>query len=91
MIKISHSHIGFHPNPLAPFRKWDTYMAGEDLFGLPQNNYPELRKTKKELELLEKLYTLYIVVIQKVNGYADLLWTELDFQVSAWPACSELL
>eukprot|EP00667_Euglena_gracilis_P000005 EG_transcript_5 len=61
-------------------RKWDTYMAGEDLFGLPQNNYPELRKTKKELELLEKLYTLYIVVIQKVNGYADLLWTELDFQ-----------
>ena len=34
----------------------------------------------QELELLEKLYTLYITVIQKVNGYADLLWTELDFQ-----------
>jgi len=61
-------------------RKWDTYMAGEELFGLPQNEYPELKQTKKELELLEKLYTLYITVIQKVNGYADLLWTELDFQ-----------
>jgi len=60
-------------------RKWDTYMAGEELFSLPQHDYPELKKTKKELELLEKLYTLYIVVIQKVNGYADLLWTELDF------------
>ena len=33
----------------------------------------------QELGLLEKLYTLYIVVVQKVNGYADLLWTELDF------------
>ena len=28
-------------------RKWDTYMAGEELFGLPQNEYPELKKTKK--------------------------------------------
>eukprot|EP01012_Entosiphon_sulcatum_P023115 TRINITY_DN280_c0_g1_i7.p1 TRINITY_DN280_c0_g1~~TRINITY_DN280_c0_g1_i7.p1 ORF type:complete len:2218 (+),score=554.82 TRINITY_DN280_c0_g1_i7:76-6729(+) len=61
-------------------RKWDTYMAGEELFGLPQHDYPELRKTQKELGLLEKLYTLYINVIQKVNGYAELLWSELDFQ-----------
>lgn len=30
---------------------------------------------QRELELLEKLYTLYITVLQKVNGYADLLWT----------------
>lgn len=25
-------------------RKWDTYLAGEELFGLPQIEYPELRQ-----------------------------------------------
>ncbi|CUG94317.1 dynein heavy chain, putative [Bodo saltans] len=61
------------------YRKWMTYMAGEELFGLPQHQYPELVRTKKELELLDKLYTLYINVLQKVNGYNDILWCELDF------------
>ena len=61
------------------FRKWMTYMAGEELFGLPQHTYPELTKTKKELELLDKLYTLYITVLQKVNGYNDILWVDLHF------------
>lgn len=61
------------------YRKWMTYMAGEELFGLPQHQYPELSKTKKELELLDKLYSLYMNVLQKVNGYNDILWSELDF------------
>ncbi|CAM39085.2 putative dynein heavy chain [Leishmania braziliensis MHOM/BR/75/M2904] len=61
------------------YRKWMTYMAGEELFGLPVHKYPELVKTKKELELLDKLYTLYINVLQKVNGYNDILWCDLDF------------
>ncbi|KAL7701682.1 dynein heavy chain [Lotmaria passim] len=61
------------------YRKWMTYMAGEELFGLPVHKYPELVKTKKELELLDKLYTLYINVLQKVNGYNDILWSDLDF------------
>lgn len=46
------------------------HLAGEDLFGLQQHDYAELKQTKRELELLEKLYTLYITVLQKVNGYA---------------------
>ena len=37
-------------------RKWDTYSGGEDLFGLPVTDYPELTKTKKEVDLLEKVY-----------------------------------
>ncbi|CCW70907.1 unnamed protein product [Phytomonas sp. Hart1] len=61
------------------FRKWLTLMAGEELFGLPLHKYPELVKTKKELELLDKLYTLYINVLQKVNGYNDILWCDLNF------------
>lgn len=61
------------------YRKWMTFMAGEELFGLPLHKYPELVKTKKELELLDKLYTLYINVLQKVNGYNDILWCDLNF------------
>eukprot|EP00796_Vickermania_ingenoplastis_P003819 gene3823-2705_t len=61
------------------YRKWMTFMAGEELFGLPVHKYPELVKTRKELELLDKLYTLYINVLQKVKGYNDILWCDLDF------------
>ncbi|SCU69962.1 Cytoplasmic dynein 2 heavy chain (DYNC2H1), putative [Trypanosoma equiperdum] len=65
------------------YRKWITLMAGEELFGLPLHKYPELVKTKKELELLDKLYTLYINVLHKVDGYNDILWCELDFDAIA--------
>eukprot|EP00961_Rhodomonas_salina_P293995 3934180-Rhodomonas_salina.1 len=37
-------------------RKWDSYCEGEELFGLPITQYPELEACKKELELLDKLY-----------------------------------
>ena len=35
-------------------RKWRTYSDGEDLFGLPITEYPELVKTQKELEFLDR-------------------------------------
>jgi dynein heavy chain len=60
-------------------RKWVTYVAGEELFGLPQHKYPELARTRKELDLLDKLYTLYMNVLNNVSGYNDVLWVELDF------------
>ena len=34
-------------------RRWDEYQAGESLFGLPITDYPELTKTKTEIDLLE--------------------------------------
>ena len=42
--------------------------------------YPELARTKKELGLLQKLYGLYNAVIDGVNGYYDILWTEVDIE-----------
>ena len=34
-------------------RKYQAYRAGEELFGLPVTDYPELSDTKGELTLLE--------------------------------------
>jgi dynein heavy chain len=62
-------------------RKWDSYCEGEDLFGLPITQYPELEACKKELELLDKLYGLYVNVVQTIKGYGDMMWTDVVAQI----------
>ncbi|KAL5262750.1 hypothetical protein ACHWQZ_G008223 [Mnemiopsis leidyi] len=62
------------------WQKYETYSGGEELFGLPVTEYPELHKTKRELTLLQKLYGLYNDVINTVNGYYDINWHEVDIE-----------
>ncbi|XP_060709267.1 dynein axonemal heavy chain 8-like [Hemiscyllium ocellatum] len=62
------------------WRKFVTYSSGERLFGLPVQDYEILQKNKKELGLLQKLYGLYDAVMTNINGYYDVLWTELDIE-----------
>ncbi|CAH1780133.1 unnamed protein product, partial [Owenia fusiformis] len=62
------------------YRKYITYTGGEELFGLTVTQYPELLVIKKELNLLQKLYSLYNAVIDTVNGYYDILWSEVDIE-----------
>ncbi|XP_006824996.1 dynein axonemal heavy chain 8-like, partial [Saccoglossus kowalevskii] len=62
------------------WRKYSTYSAGETLFGLSETDYPFLSKTKKELNLLQKLYGLYNAVIDGINSYSDILWSEVDIE-----------
>ncbi|XP_072356695.1 dynein axonemal heavy chain 8-like [Scyliorhinus torazame] len=62
------------------WRKFVTYSSGERLFGLPIQDYEILQKNKKELSLLQKLYSLYDAVMTNINGYYDVLWTELDIE-----------
>ncbi|XP_078399004.1 dynein axonemal heavy chain 8-like [Cetorhinus maximus] len=62
------------------WRKFVTYSSGEHLFGLPIQDYEILQKNKKELGLLQKLYSLYDAVMNNINGYYDVLWTELDIE-----------
>nr|XP_018669928.1 dynein heavy chain 5, axonemal-like isoform X1 [Ciona intestinalis]XP_026692815.1 dynein heavy chain 5, axonemal-like isoform X1 [Ciona intestinalis] len=62
------------------WRKYNTYSAGEELFGLSKTDYPALYKIKKELNLLSKLYTLYNAVNDSVDGYYDIMWQELDIE-----------
>ncbi|KAJ3055739.1 Dynein heavy chain 5, axonemal [Rhizophlyctis rosea] len=59
-------------------RKWETYSAGEELFSLPVTPFPALVKIKKELKLLQNLYSLYNDVLEKKNIYNETLWTELN-------------
>ncbi|CAF0865917.1 unnamed protein product [Didymodactylos carnosus] len=62
------------------WRKFETYSAGEDLFGLPVADYPDLARIKRELGLLQKLYGLYNIVIDTINGYYDIPWVDVDIE-----------
>lgn len=62
------------------WRRYQTYSGGEELFGLPVTEYPDLARIKRELGLLQKLYGLYNSVIDGVNSYYDILWHEVDIE-----------
>lgn len=62
------------------WRKLQTYQSGEELFGLPTTDYPELAQIRKELNLLQKLYKLYNDVIDRVSGYYDIPWGEVNIE-----------
>ncbi|XP_076601065.1 dynein axonemal heavy chain 8-like [Chaetodon auriga] len=62
------------------WRNFNTYTSGEQLLGLPVTEYDCLRKKKKELDLLQKLYGLYNAVMSKISGYYGILWTDVDIE-----------
>ncbi|XP_022609362.1 dynein heavy chain 5, axonemal [Seriola dumerili] len=62
------------------FRKYVTYTGGEELFGLPVTQHPQLLEIRKQLALLQKLYGLYSNVIETVNGYYDILWADIHIE-----------
>ena len=57
-------------------RNYEINRAGEELFGLPHQPYPDLDQTKKELDLLTRLYDLYVQVIETVNAWKEMTWFE---------------
>ncbi|XP_030752815.1 dynein heavy chain 8, axonemal [Sitophilus oryzae] len=63
------------------WRKFEMYSSGERLFGLEVNDYPILHQRKKEFTLLNKLYGLYLAVNHSIDGYFDLLWSDVDTEV----------
>jgi dynein heavy chain len=58
-------------------RKYDSYFAGETLFGLPHQSYPALEETRKEIELLDKLYSLYSKVKDTIARWREVPWSEI--------------
>ena len=62
------------------WRTYETCTGGEALFGMAVSEYPEVHRVRKELRLLQGLYGLYDAVETGVNGYQDILWTEVDIE-----------
>uniref|UniRef100_A0A8C8ED16 Dynein axonemal heavy chain 5 n=1 Tax=Otus sunia TaxID=257818 RepID=A0A8C8ED16_9STRI len=62
------------------WRKYISLSGGEELFGLPITEYPELHKIKRELSLLQKLYSLYNSVTSNIDGYNEILWNDLNIE-----------
>uniref|UniRef100_A0A8C8DVN9 Dynein, axonemal, heavy chain 5 n=1 Tax=Oryzias sinensis TaxID=183150 RepID=A0A8C8DVN9_9TELE len=62
------------------FLKYTTYCDGAKLFGITVTQHPQLMKIRTELTLLQKLYGLYNNVIETVNGYYDILWTNINIE-----------
>lgn len=62
------------------WRKYQIYNEGEKLFGIPQKEYEDLARIKKELNLLQKLYGLFNLVMDSIDGYYDILWTDVDIE-----------
>ena len=60
--------------------KYQTYTGGEELFGLTVTSYPDVVQTRKELNLLQKLYGLYNTVMDSIDSYFDILWVEVDIE-----------
>ncbi|TMW55127.1 hypothetical protein Poli38472_013889 [Pythium oligandrum] len=58
-------------------RKLEMYTAGEELFGMRPTEYPELMRTKKELALLDQLYGLYMDVVNTLDEFRCVLWSQV--------------
>jgi len=62
-------------------KKYDSYYAGETLFGLPHQSYPALETTRQEIELLDKLYNLYENVLETINKWKDVHWYDIKEEI----------
>lgn len=60
------------------WRDFETYERGEKLFGLKVTEYPIIHQRKKEFNLLNKLYSLYVQVLKKMDEYLEIPWYTFD-------------
>lgn len=60
--------------------KQETFSSGEQLFGLPINEYPILQKRKRDINYLNRLYKLYLDVMYTVDEYFDLPFSDVDME-----------
>lgn len=70
----------FHHKFEELWRRFEKYSTGEKIFGLPITDYPVLHKRKKEFNLLNKLYSLYLEVLKTIDGYLEIPWAEVEIE-----------
>ncbi|KAH9641785.1 hypothetical protein HF086_003911 [Spodoptera exigua] len=62
------------------WRRFEMYSSGEKLFGMEVKDYPILHQKKKEFNLLNKLYSLYLAVMNSIDGYFETPWGEIQIE-----------
>ena len=62
--------------------KMDVYRAGEELFALRATRFTEVTKTKKDILLVDQLYSLWIDVQASVKAWSGLMWNDVPDQVA---------
>jgi dynein heavy chain len=63
-------------------RKMEIYRAGEELFALRPTRFSEIVRTRKDITLIDQLYSLYVDVDTSVKTWSTLLWGEVAEQVT---------
>lgn len=59
------------------WKRYETNVAGEILFGFQQTEYRQLETIKKQFNYFKRLYSLYNSVIQTMNQYDETNWKEI--------------
>lgn len=72
-------------------KKYESYYAGETLFGLPHQAYPALETTRSEIELLDQLYKLYEKVLETIGKWKDVHWSEIREEIDNMIETIELM
>ena len=67
-------------------RKYESYRAGERLFGLPESRYEMLVETEAELQLLTLLYDLFVDVERTRREWQTIEWLTLREHLDAMDA-----
>jgi dynein heavy chain len=63
-------------------RKLETYRAGEELFALRPTRFTELAKTRKDVNFIDQLYSIYADINTSVKAWSSILWENVAEQVN---------
>ena len=62
-------------------RKAEIYRGGEELFALRPTEFHEVAKTRKDINLIDQLYSLYVDVDTSFIAWSLLSWGDLSDKI----------
>jgi len=63
-------------------RKMEMYKAGEELFALRPTRFTEVVKTRKDIVLMDQLYSIYVDLFNNLKQWSNIMWTDVADQVA---------
>eukprot|EP00485_Elphidium_margaritaceum_P015545 CAMPEP_0202728930 /NCGR_PEP_ID=MMETSP1385-20130828/185872_1 /ASSEMBLY_ACC=CAM_ASM_000861 /TAXON_ID=933848 /ORGANISM="Elphidium margaritaceum" /LENGTH=4770 /DNA_ID=CAMNT_0049395183 /DNA_START=131 /DNA_END=14440 /DNA_ORIENTATION=- len=72
------------------YRKYELYSSGETLFGLEKTKYERIKTMKEELVLMRQLYNVYGSVMDTMDEYRNISWTEVMSSIEKMRGSAEL-